>query len=169
MKADTAQADRSRHHRAFQDANAARELLADGAQASARHAAPPGRCRKRTSRLIWSRLGKFEALTPRSTGIARRASPAARLRCRTFRPSLCQRCIYGAIRTRPSAAIAAEATANSSPDLIASKYCPASAISSPTRRRTARLLLNDLATRTGLKGLMHKAIIATWKKRRFLN
>ena len=31
MKADTTQADRSRHHRAFQDANAARELLADDA------------------------------------------------------------------------------------------------------------------------------------------
>ena len=31
MKADAAQADRSRHHRAFQDANAARELLADDA------------------------------------------------------------------------------------------------------------------------------------------
>ncbi len=32
MKADTAQADRSRHHRAFQDSNAARELLADDAR-----------------------------------------------------------------------------------------------------------------------------------------
>ncbi len=32
MKADAAQADRSRHHRAFQDANAASELLADDAR-----------------------------------------------------------------------------------------------------------------------------------------
>jgi pimeloyl-ACP methyl ester carboxylesterase len=32
MKADAAQADRSRHHRAFQDANAAQELLADDAR-----------------------------------------------------------------------------------------------------------------------------------------
>jgi pimeloyl-ACP methyl ester carboxylesterase len=32
LKADPAQAERSKHHRAFQDANAARELLADGAK-----------------------------------------------------------------------------------------------------------------------------------------
>ena len=74
---------------------------------------------------------------PRSTGIGRRASPAARSRCRTCRRSRCQRCTYGAIRTRRSAASRRRRPRTSYRRRIASKYCRASAISSPTRRPNA--------------------------------
>jgi len=61
MKADSAQSDRSRHHRAFQDENAARELLADGARrlrATLRNQGVP----EPDVEAYLSRLGTFEAL-----------------------------------------------------------------------------------------------------------
>jgi pimeloyl-ACP methyl ester carboxylesterase len=61
MKADTAQSERSRHHRAFQDANAARELLADEARrlrATLRNQGVPDA----DVAAYLSRLGSFEAL-----------------------------------------------------------------------------------------------------------
>jgi len=61
MKADTAQAERSRHHRAFQEENAARELLADGAKrlrSTLRHQG----VQEADIEAYLSRLGTFEAL-----------------------------------------------------------------------------------------------------------
>ncbi len=61
MKADTAQSDRSKHHRAFQDPNAARELLADDAhrlRATLRNQGVPDA----DVDAYLSRLGTFEAL-----------------------------------------------------------------------------------------------------------
>ena len=61
MKADTAQAERSRHHRAFQDDNAAKELLADGAKrlrGTLSHQGVP----EADVTAYLSRLGTFEAL-----------------------------------------------------------------------------------------------------------
>ena len=61
MKADAAQSERSRHHRAFQDENAAQELLADGAKrlrATLRHQGVP----EADVDAYLSRLGTFEAL-----------------------------------------------------------------------------------------------------------
>ena len=61
MQADTAQSKRSRHHRAFQDANAANELLADGAhrlRATLRNQGVPDA----DVDAYLSRLGTFEAL-----------------------------------------------------------------------------------------------------------
>jgi pimeloyl-ACP methyl ester carboxylesterase len=61
MKADAAQAERSRHHRAFQDDNAARELLADDAKrlrATLRHQGVPDA----DVTAYLSRLGTYEAL-----------------------------------------------------------------------------------------------------------
>lgn len=61
MKADAAQSERSRHHRAFQDENAARELLADDAKrlrATLRHQGVPDA----DVTAYLSRLGTFEAL-----------------------------------------------------------------------------------------------------------
>ena len=61
MKADAAQSERSRHHRAFQDDNAAKELLADDAKrlrATLRHQGVP----EADVTAYLSRLGTFEAL-----------------------------------------------------------------------------------------------------------
>jgi pimeloyl-ACP methyl ester carboxylesterase len=61
MKADAAQAERSKHHRAFQDANAAHELLADGARrlrATLRNQGVPDG----DVDAYLTRLGTFEAL-----------------------------------------------------------------------------------------------------------
>jgi pimeloyl-ACP methyl ester carboxylesterase len=75
MKADTAQAERSRHHRAFQDANAARELLADGAKRLRGTLRHQGVAEADVDAYL-GRLGTFEALdaainwyrAPRVTG-----------------------------------------------------------------------------------------------------
>ncbi len=61
MKADTAQADRSRHHRAFQDANAARELLADDARRLRSSLRNQGVDEADIAAYL-ERLGNFEAL-----------------------------------------------------------------------------------------------------------
>ena len=61
MKADSAQADRSRHHRAFQDANAARELLADDARRLRRTLRDQGVGEADIAAYL-TRLGSFEAL-----------------------------------------------------------------------------------------------------------
>lgn len=61
MKADAAQSERSRHHRAFQDENAAKELLADDAKrlrATLRHQGVP----EADVTAYLSRLGTLEAL-----------------------------------------------------------------------------------------------------------
>ncbi len=61
MKADAAQSERSRHHRAFQDDNAAKELLADDAKrlrATLRHQGVP----EADVTAYLSRLGTYEAL-----------------------------------------------------------------------------------------------------------
>jgi pimeloyl-ACP methyl ester carboxylesterase len=75
MKADSAQAERSRHHRAFQDDNAAKDLLADNAKRlrdTLRHQGVP----EADVTAYLSRLGTFDALNaainwyraPRVTG-----------------------------------------------------------------------------------------------------
>jgi pimeloyl-ACP methyl ester carboxylesterase len=61
MKADTAQADRSRHHRAFQDSGAARELLADDARRLRGTLRNQGVAEIDISAYL-ERLGSFEAL-----------------------------------------------------------------------------------------------------------
>jgi pimeloyl-ACP methyl ester carboxylesterase len=61
MKADAAQAERSKHHRAFQDGNAARELLADGARRLRTTLANQGVPEADVDAYL-TRLGTFEAL-----------------------------------------------------------------------------------------------------------
>jgi pimeloyl-ACP methyl ester carboxylesterase len=61
MKADAAQSERSRHHRAFQDGNAAKELLADDAKrlrATLRHQGVS----EADVNAYLSRLGTYDAL-----------------------------------------------------------------------------------------------------------
>jgi len=128
--ADGEQARRSRHHRDFLEPDAGSRVLADDARWLRERLARSGVPAKAIAEHL-SVLGNPAAMEAALAWYRARGAIARRSARSGFRRFTC-----GATRTIPSGGRRPRARASSCPHPIASRCCPASAISSPTRRPT---------------------------------